>query len=150
MRPIGVRCETCGWRGARKHPHRRPCPKCGGRINVTMSHGVYLICVRDPVTGLHANLTSEDGTFARNGHYIGYYSNPLRIAHHREGDGATFTAVAVSLGLELVVARTWPGMDRTFERKLKNRKEAPKLCPLCNPAAMRRANATLWSESLSA
>lgn len=33
-------------------------------------------------------------------------------------------------GIGFVVARTWEG-DRTFERKLKRRKDAPKLCPIC-------------------
>ncbi len=40
--------------------------------------------------------------------------------------------------IEWKVCRTWPG-DRALERRLKNRKEAPALCPICNPKAMKLA-----------
>jgi hypothetical protein len=42
-------------------------------------------------------------------------------------------------GIKWEVARTWTG-DRKFERRLKNGKRAPKLCPVCaGDAAYKRA-----------
>lgn len=67
-------------------------------------------------------------------HYLGWAANlDARISHHRAGTGARLMAVIAAAGIGFVVARTWEG-DRTFERKLKNRKESPRLCPICKSA----------------
>jgi hypothetical protein len=64
-------------------------------------------------------------------HYIGWARDlDGRLHHHRNGTGAAFTAAAVRLGIAMTLARTWEG-DRTFERRLKRRKNARLLCPLC-------------------
>lgn len=42
-------------------------------------------------------------------------------------------------GIEFVIARLWPDGDRNFERHLKNRKDGPRICPICNPRAMHKA-----------
>lgn len=64
-------------------------------------------------------------------HYLGWAGNlEARLAHHRAGTGARLPAVAIAAGSRLVLARTWLG-DRHLERKLKNQKNAPKLCPIC-------------------
>jgi hypothetical protein len=34
-------------------------------------------------------------------------------------------------GINFTVVRTWNG-DRRLERRLKNRKNSPRLCPCCN------------------
>ncbi len=64
-------------------------------------------------------------------HYLGYADRlDRRAMEHLTGRGAKITQALVARGIGFVIARTWPG-DRTFERKLKNRKEATRLCPLC-------------------
>ena len=71
-------------------------------------------------------------------HYLGWALDlDTRIADHRAGRGARLTQVALERGIEFEVVRTWPG-DRTFERKLKHRKESPRLCPICFPQVRRR------------
>ena len=87
--------------------------------------------------------TSPRGTALTAGHYIGFTDDLVgRIMDHAEGKGARFTQVCVERGINWALARTWEGpeINRTFERWLKNRKEAPALCPICSgEAAMNRA-----------
>src|SRR5262245_17273271 len=73
-------------------------------------------------------------------HYLGYSENlDKRITDHLYGTGARLMEVVTKAGIEWKVARTWPGC-RALERKLKNRKDAPHICPICNgPAALNRA-----------
>src|SRR5262245_6920770 len=62
-------------------------------------------------------------------HYLGYSEHlDKRITDHLCGMGARLMEVVTLAGIEWKVSRTWPG-DRKFERQLKNRKQAPKLCP---------------------
>jgi hypothetical protein len=76
-------------------------------------------------------------------HYLGFVERAegldARIKKHANGSGAKLTAAASKAGIEFIVARIWPNGDRTYERKLKNRKEGPMLCPVCNASAMRLA-----------
>jgi hypothetical protein len=67
-------------------------------------------------------------------HYLGWTPGPVaeRVATHAAGRGARLTQVAAERGLCLTVARTWHG-GRELERRLKNQKHGPRLCPLCNP-----------------
>lgn len=66
-------------------------------------------------------------------HYVGWASSlDARLEHHRNGTGANLCRVAVEAGSNLVLARTWTG-DRNFERHIKNGKNVPTLCPICNP-----------------
>ena len=72
-------------------------------------------------------------------HYLGYSEHlDKRITDHLCGMGARLMEVVTQAGIEWKVARTWTG-DRKFERKLKNRKDAPHICPICNPNAMNLA-----------
>lgn len=66
-------------------------------------------------------------------HYVGYVNGKnvnSRIARHKAGTGARLIEVITQAGIDFELARTWEG-DRNFERKLKKRKNAPKLCPIC-------------------
>jgi putative endonuclease len=67
-------------------------------------------------------------------HYLGWSKYlPARAIAHLRGRGARMTQVAVERGISFSIVRTWQG-DRHFERKLKNRKEGPRLCPICRTA----------------
>lgn len=72
-----------------------------------------------------------DAPLAHAQHYVGYAEDlDARIERHRKGNGARLVAVFAERGVGFTVARTWPG-DRTKERRIKNQKNAPRLCPIC-------------------
>jgi len=80
--------------------------------------GVYLLHFEQPYR--HAR------------HYIGYADDiQRRLQEHRAGHGARLTAVIREAGIGFVLAKVWKGRSRKTERKLKNRHEAPRLCPIC-------------------
>jgi predicted GIY-YIG superfamily endonuclease len=82
---------------------------------------VYLLHFSEPVSPNH---TCQ--------HYLGFTSDlDTRLAEHEQGKGARLTEVAASRGITWTVARVWRNKDRNFERRLKNRKNAPRLCPCC-------------------
>jgi hypothetical protein len=79
-------------------------------------------------------------------HYLGYcdpgdcerdFSSPLsrRLAQHQAGTGAAITAACVERGIRFQVVRVWAPADRAWERRLKNGKRGPLLCPVCNGSA---------------
>jgi len=55
-----------------------------------------------------------------------------RLAAHRDGRGARLMEVITAAAISWQLARTWPG-GRDRERAIKNRHEAPRLCPICTP-----------------
>ena len=66
------------------------------------------------------------------GHYIGWARDLNgRLWHHRHGTGARLMQVLKEAGIGWEVVRTWEDEPRSFERKLKNRHDAPRLCPIC-------------------
>ena len=66
-------------------------------------------------------------------HYTGWALDVgARLAEHANGTGARLTQVIAEQGISFTLARTWQG-TRKDERRIKNRKEAPRLCPFCNP-----------------
>lgn len=72
-------------------------------------------------------------------HYVGFVDGgpaalAKRLDKHRRGDGARLLEVITEAGIGFTLARTWPDGDRTFERRLKNRHNAPRLCPCCRAA----------------
>lgn len=82
---------------------------------------VYLLHFSKPISSNH---TCQ--------HYLGYAEDvEARLSDHKAGYGARLTQVANELGIDYEVVRTWEG-DRKKERKLKNLKNSPKLCPICN------------------
>lgn len=89
---------------------RRPAPSARGQV-------VYLLHLEAP----HAH--------AR--HYVGWSANlAYRLDHHRAGRGARLLAAVSAAGGRFIVARLWNG-TRTDERRLHNRKNTPRICPVC-------------------
>lgn len=87
--------------------------------------GVYLIHMEQPVAA---------GRPAQ--HYIGWSPDVFaRLISHRKGQGARILAACNERGIAYKIARVWKYEGRTFERKLKNRKNARILCPTCNATA---------------
>lgn len=119
---------------------------------------VYLFHLEKPLS----RGVSARGKKLEAGHYIGITKDLVgRILEHSEGtwepldepttledgrtctgakhgNGSTFLAVANVRGIAYELVRTWsgPGVDRAFERRLKNQKNTPRLCPKCNPDAL--------------
>ena len=89
-----------------------------------MNFTIYLIHLDRPI--YHAQ------------HYIGFTANlPDRVRTHKSGRGAKLLKHANELGIDYKVVRTWKGGQwvsdaRRLERKLKNLKNAKRLCPVCN------------------
>jgi hypothetical protein len=67
-------------------------------------------------------------------HYIGVDQTGRRIEVQTAGAGARIVAAVQARGIGFVIAATWPG-DRGLERQLKNRKCAPRFCPVCRKEA---------------
>jgi hypothetical protein len=65
-------------------------------------------------------------------HYLGWTEGTLetRLDRHMVGNGARLVSVVTEAGIGIEIARLWSG-TRESERKLKNRKNSPKLCPIC-------------------
>ena len=88
-----------------------------------MAGYVYLLHFERPISEKH---TAQ--------HYIGWaYHLGSRMQQHLKGRGARFTQVAKERGIPFVIAATWPG-DRIYERELKRKKHASRLCPICRQA----------------
>jgi predicted GIY-YIG superfamily endonuclease len=99
---------------------------------------VYLLHLNTPLE----RGKSKGGKALTAGHYLGFTTDLVdRIMAHAEGRGARFMQVCVERGIDFKLARTWEGKDATrgFERKLKNQKNAVRLCPICNPNALHYA-----------
>ena len=64
-------------------------------------------------------------------HYLGSAIDlAARLAEHRDGSGARIMQAVKERGFTFECVRTWPG-GRQAERKLKRRKKARQLCPVC-------------------
>lgn len=74
-------------------------------------------------------------------HYIGFAESNVeaRLKDHRNGNGARFMQVVTDAGIPWRLARVWPDGDRHFERRLKNRKNSPRLCPICRQGGSERS-----------
>lgn len=89
---------------------------------------VYLLHLDTPMSEGPDPRTGKE-RFAR--HYIGKAKNlDERLQEHISGQGARMLQVARQRGITWKLARTWEGYSDE-ERKLKARKNAPKLCPIC-------------------
>ena len=124
---------------------------------------VYLLHLDQPLS----RGTSPAGKPLTAGHYIGWTDDLVgRLLAHddtvwepleqpettedggvrrgkKQGHGSSFIGFVNYMGIGYRLARTWDGetADRALERRLKNAKIAPRLCPICNPEeAMRFYN----------
>jgi len=71
-------------------------------------------------------------------HYLGFTKDlEARLARHRKCNGSAILAAVTQAGIGWECVRTWHG-GRELERRLKQRKDSPKLCPICNPAGWSR------------
>lgn len=78
----------------------------------------YLVCFSRPYR--HAR------------HYLGTTKDlAKRLEQHAAGTGARLMEVIKEHGITFTLVRTWDG-GRDVERKLKRRKEGPRLCPVCS------------------
>jgi predicted GIY-YIG superfamily endonuclease len=83
---------------------------------------VYLLHFDRPISDLH---TCQ--------HYLGSADDiNARLGQHLAGHGSRLTQVAIGRGIGWQVARLWRG-GKGKERHLKNQKNGPRLCPICNP-----------------
>lgn len=85
---------------------------------------IYLIHFDEPI----GNRSKPRGMAQ---HYIGYTLDlAARLAEHANGNGARIMAAVVDCGIGWQVVKIWKG-NRKGERKLKSRKKARKICPIC-------------------
>lgn len=65
-------------------------------------------------------------------HYLGYcHDLAARIQAHECGRGSKFMACVRRVGIGFEVVRVWHG-DLALEKRLKGRKRAALLCPICS------------------
>ena len=77
-------------------------------------------------------LIHADRPLAHAQHYLGWTTDlESREDEHRRGQGSPLLRAMQAEGIGWRVSRLWPKRDRYFERKLKNRKNARALCPVC-------------------
>jgi hypothetical protein len=55
-------------------------------------------------------------------------------ADDNPGQGAKLLKAVNEAGIPWQVVRTWVVDDQALERMLKNQKNSPRFCPICNPA----------------
>lgn len=71
-------------------------------------------------------------------HYLGWSTAEgldRRVATDLGGrcDAPRLMQVIAAAGISARLVRTWPGATRAEERRLKNKRNTPHLCPVCNP-----------------
>lgn len=68
-------------------------------------------------------------------HYLGYTESedtlPSRLRYHEQGKGARLMWAVCKAGIGYQIAKLWEDGDRELERKLKEQKNTPRLCPIC-------------------
>lgn len=75
-------------------------------------------------------------------YYVGYCDDKrlaARLKHHAQGTGAALTRAATERGIGLNLVAVWPHATRTDERRIKNRKNTPRLV-----ARIRNGRTTDW------
>lgn len=86
--------------------------------------------VPNPLKGVY--LLHFDQPYKQARHYIGWSQNiDLRLAKHLMGTGARLMQVLYEQKIGFQVAKIWKDENRTFERSLKNKKNTPRICPIC-------------------
>jgi predicted GIY-YIG superfamily endonuclease len=85
----------------------------------------------DPGAGI-IYLIHFDTAYKHARHYTGWTTDlAARLQAHREGRGSRLMEVITKAGITWRLVRTWLG-SRDRERAIKNRHEAPRLCPECS------------------
>lgn len=88
---------------------------------------------REPHDGGTVYLIHLDTPYKQARHYTGWAKDlNARLEAHRDGRGARLMEVIKDAGITWRLARTWPG-TKTLERAIKDRHNAPRLCPECTP-----------------
>ncbi len=68
-------------------------------------------------------------------HYLGYVKAEegldARVKRHKRGGGSKLIKAIVQAGIGFTVVRVWPDGSQELERRLKNQKHTPRLCPIC-------------------
>ena len=73
-----------------------------------------------------------DPSYRHARHYLGWTRDlDARLQAHRDGQGVRLMEVVKQAGGSFHLTRTWPG-GRDRERAIKDRHEAPNLCPECS------------------
>ena len=99
-------------------------------MTATAGH-VYLICFERQI----GDAANPKGSAS---HYLGWAEGvDARMVEHRAGRGARILAACMAQGIGFEVVRTWAGVDRSFERRLKRQHNAWRHCPRCGPRARR-------------
>ena len=99
-------------------------------MTATAGHA-YLICFERQI----GDAANPKGTAS---HYLGLAEDvDARMVEHRAGRGARILAARRAQGIGFEVVRTWAGVDRSFERRLKRQHNAWRHCPRCGPRARR-------------
>lgn len=82
-------------------------------------------------------------------HYVGWAINPeARIAHHANGSGSTLMRAVQQAGIEWHVSQVIEGVDRYFERYLKNRGSATQYCPCCRGKVVISSVPSNWTSEV--
>lgn len=75
-----------------------------------------------------------DSKYKHASHYIGWTEDlESRDQSHQNGTGARLLQVIRNQGIGFRIVRIWEG-TRRLEKKLKSRKNASQLCPVCRQA----------------
>lgn len=91
---------------------------------------VYMLCFSAPLGD-----PTRPRMSAR--HYIGWFANPNRLEHHRNGtSGVKIVYAFFTKKTPFVVARTTPG-GKALERRIKRSGNHARNCPNCNPTTYR-------------
>lgn len=65
-------------------------------------------------------------------HYIGWaLDHEQRIAEHLRGQSSPLVRAVIAAGQCVELATVRHDVDRNFERRIKNRREASRFCPIC-------------------
>lgn len=95
-------------------------------------------------------------TRAQAQHYCGYCADEdgdaaeleRRAAQHLAGRGAKITKAAIAQGIEISLVMAWRA-PLSFEKRLKRRKDMPRLCPICCKARGRKVTRITPAEQLA-
>lgn len=111
-------------------------------INAQSEGWCYLLHLARPLGNL-ANARAQAQ------HYVGFALNlDERIAEHLAGEGAKITRAAVAQGIAIELVACWRA-PLAFEKQIKRRKEAPRLCPICCAKHGRKVKQAVFVEQLA-